>query len=104
MARWSNELNIADIYQQASDGDLSPQLFARGVGERLSALIPGLVSVSGSDVIEARRLAEAFEDVGTNPGADFDEDVDPLLSELYDWGDERSLQPHSKICWIRNIL
>lgn len=98
--RWRNTLDISDIYPKAEAEEITAQAFAAGVAERLDKLIPELRDVAGSDIIEARRIQELFDDAGRDESVDVD-DVDQILSDLYDWGNDRSIVRGGNICWIR---
>lgn len=92
MAYWQNRLEIAKEWQQAENGELTPQAMAAVVAIKLRKL-------EGAEVDEALdEVAEEFEALAEDQSADFD-DFDDILSRLYAWGDT-SLHPGMKRCWI----
>lgn len=108
MAQWANTLDITAAWAQAYDREISPPEFCRLVANKLKDMAFKAKYAYMSD--RRDELADAFmdfyEEYKDDPeAADYD-DVDYLLTDLYDWGDETVDSSGGffntvKTCWIK---
>ncbi len=95
MANWKHKLDLKDLYSKVPD-DITPQKFCEGVKERIEKL-----SCYHKDS-DLQRIVWDFEWRSEDDSATWD-DIDEIMSDLYDWGDTR-LEPYgfpsNRMCWI----
>lgn len=108
MAQWANTLDITDAWAKAYDREIAPPEFCRLVANKLK----DMAFKEKYAYMRDRRdeLADAFmdfyEEYKDDPeAADYD-DVDYLLTDLYDWGDEvvdssGGFFNTVKTCWVK---
>ena len=107
MAQWANTLDIADVWAKVYVGEIAPPEFCRLVANKLKAMAFKPEYAYMRD--RRDELADAFmyyyEVYKDDPDAAEYDDVDHLLSDLYDWGDEvvdstGGFFNAVKTCWI----
>ena len=107
MAQWANTLDIADVWAKAYVGEITPPEFCRLVANKLKAMVfkteYAYMSACRDELAEA--FMDYYEEYKDDPDAAEYDDVDHLLCDLYDWGDEvvdstGGFFNTVKTCWI----
>jgi hypothetical protein len=99
MTDWQRTLDVSDVWDQVSDGEISVPAFAGMVATRLKRLKPFADHIVENEKLE---LVDQFESMSEDSTSDFD-DFDLVWNELYEWGDT-SLDNRfngKKVCWIK---
>ena len=90
MAKWANTLDITDAWAKAYDLEIAPPEFCRLVANKLKDMAFKAKYAYMSD--RRDELADAFmvfyEEYKDDPEAVDYDDVEYLLTDLFDWGDE----------------
>lgn len=87
MPNWKHTLDIVDLWKQADEETITPQLFCQ---ELMNKLHPFDGPLEGTDDIVAE-----LNDVVLTDTATFD-DVDEVLESLYDWADMHRV-------WVKKV-
>ena len=103
MAQWLRTLNLVDVWQLASEREITPQHLSKVVAERLSAL-----KKFGDEAIDwqTENLVEEFQSFAEEDvdSVSFD-DFDYILQGLYDWADSSFDGEWNgmKVCWVKTF-
>ena len=108
MAQWANTLDITDAWAKAYEREIAPPEFCRLVANKLKDMA---FKAKYAYMCDRRdELADAFmdfyEEYKDDPDAADYDDVDYLLTDLYDWGDEvvdssGGFFNTVKTCWVK---
>jgi hypothetical protein len=97
MANWQNKLDIRDIWEQAQDDEITVQVLAKTIADRLEK-----INLCEDEGIHLQRddLVDEFRFFAEE--SDSKDEFDYIMSSLYDWGDTPLDNEFNgkKVCWI----
>jgi hypothetical protein len=97
MANWRYHLEISDVWEKLSEGEIAPNEFGKVVAQRLREL--------QVDSMELDEIIESFEALSEE---DDDDDVNCCMFDLYEWGDSvigttKKGFMENRMCWIETM-
>lgn len=99
MTNWQRTLNIADVWAQAEDREITPKQLAHAIADRLEGLKPL------NNLILENEKQDIVEEFRGFVGEETFDDLDDVMEMLYDWADTPLDNKFNgkKVCWVKTF-